>query len=172
MDASSRKKGVEIMAYFRSTKGSIISDYFKASKDIGIIPAGEIVDLALYADHLELTAYQTKDIVTLSYEKITDVFLGKTKAIIEVNKSPIGRAIVGGILFGNIGATVGAASGHGKTKTVDPNKHLIIRYISNNQEKSIQLIDVRKYKAKTIYRKLLELCNIPEKETDVQKIQL
>lgn len=157
------------MAYFRSTKGSIISDYFKVSKDIGIIPAGEIVDLALYEDHLELTAYHTKDTVELSYEKITDVFLGKTKAIIEVNKSPIGRAIVGGILFGNIGAIVGACSANGKTKAVDVNKYLIISYISDGQEKFIQMIDTRKYKAKTIYQKLKELCNISDKIKEPKK---
>lgn len=157
------------MAYIRSTKGSIISDYFKVGKDIGTIPAGEIVDLALYENHLELTAYHTKDVVALSYEKITDVFLGKTKAIIEVNKSPIGRALVGGMLFGNIGAIVGACSANGKTKAIDVNKYLIISYISNGQEKFIQLIDTRKYKAKAIYQKLKELCNIPEKDSSLTK---
>ena len=160
------------MAYFRSTKGSIISDYFRVSKDISIIPAGEIVDLALYEDHLELTAYHTKDTVELSYEKITDVFLGKTKEIIDVNKSPIGRALVGGMLFGNVGAIVGASTGNGKTKGIDINKYLIISYISDGQEKFIQLIDTRKYKAKAIYQKLKELCNISDKIKEPKKVQL
>ena len=43
------------MGFLRSKKGSIISDYFCAADDIGPFARGDVVEIALYADHLELT---------------------------------------------------------------------------------------------------------------------
>ena len=43
------------MGFLRSKKGSIISDYFCAADDIGPFSRGDVVEIALYANHLELT---------------------------------------------------------------------------------------------------------------------
>lgn len=41
------------MGFLRSTKGSIISDYFKLQEDIAGFSKGYMYDVALYDDHLE-----------------------------------------------------------------------------------------------------------------------
>lgn len=152
------------MGFLRSTKGSIISDYFKLVGDVAFLKDGEMVDVALYDDYLAITIKRSEQDVKLSYDKITDVFFGKTKEMVEVDKSPIGRAVVGGLLFGGVGAIVGASSGQGKTKSIDLNTYLIISYTSDDEEKYLQFIDTRKYKGKMLANKLKELCDIGEPE--------
>ena len=46
------------MGFLRSTKGSIISDYFKLQEDIAGFSKGYMYDVALYDDHLEITSMQ------------------------------------------------------------------------------------------------------------------
>lgn len=68
--------------------------------------------LELEADHLKITAHD-KSVRTLKYDKITDVLYTTNIEESRNAKSPIGRAIAGGIVLGPIGALVGAASGIG-----------------------------------------------------------
>ena len=42
------------MGFFKSKKGSIISDYFSIETDLGQFKKGNAVDVALFPDHLEL----------------------------------------------------------------------------------------------------------------------
>lgn len=160
------------MGFIRSTKGSIISDYFKLVGDVAFLKDGELVDVALYEDYLGVTIKRSEDEVKLSYDKITDVFFGKTKELVTVDKSPIGRAVVGGLLFGGVGAIVGASSGQGKTKSIDLNTYLIISYTSDEEEKYLQFIDTRKYKGKLLAKKLRELCNISDEPKGPETIEL
>ena len=48
------------MGFLRSTKGSIISDYFKLQEDIAGFSKGYMYDVALYDDHLEITSMQKR----------------------------------------------------------------------------------------------------------------
>lgn len=41
------------MGFFKSKKGSIISDYFCIEEDLGQFKKGDAVDVALYEDHAE-----------------------------------------------------------------------------------------------------------------------
>lgn len=43
------------MGFFKSTKGSIISDDFKLMEDVGNFKTGYSCDVALYEDHLEIS---------------------------------------------------------------------------------------------------------------------
>lgn len=105
------------MGFFRSKKGSIISDYFSIETDIGQFRKGNAVDIALYSDHLELqNAVGNKDTATLAYSQIIDIFYGSKTQLQRKEKSPIARAFAGGLLFGSTGAFVGALSGLGKRK--------------------------------------------------------
>lgn len=104
------------MGLFKSKKGALISDYFKLLDDIGNFEANNMYDVALFDGHIEISSPFKNNKITLDYSQITDVFYGCKTDLKEVNKSVIGRALAGGILFGGIGAVVGSVSGIG-TKT-------------------------------------------------------
>ena len=82
------------MGFLRSTKGSIISDYFQLQEDIAGFSKGYMYDVALYDDHLEITSMQKRKLL-LNYNQITDVFYGGKTELIQKPKSVIGRAVVG-----------------------------------------------------------------------------
>ena len=114
------------MGFLRSTKGSIISDYFKLQEDIAGFSKGYMYDVALYDDHLEITSMQKRKLL-LNYNQITDVFYGGKTELIQKPKSVIGRAVVGGVIFGGVGAIVGASMGSRKTVTKVQSMDILIR---------------------------------------------
>ena len=78
-----------------------------------------MVDIALYDDHLIIKGGISKQEITLNYNQITDVFYGYKTEMVEQNKSVIGRAVAGGLLFGGVGAVVGAVSGTGSKEKAE-----------------------------------------------------
>ena len=68
------------MGFFKSKKGSIISDYFSIETDLGQFKKGNAVDVALFPDHLELqNAIGNKKTATLAYSQIIDIFYGSRR---------------------------------------------------------------------------------------------
>ena len=151
------------MGFLKSKKGSVISDYFKLLHDVGTFKNGATVDVALYDDHLEITPMSKKGTskVSLAYSKITDVFHGRSGELIQKQKSVIGRAVAGGLLFGGIGAVVGAVSGTGTKEAQDPTLYLIISYTdSDGNEQYLQFEDTRNYHGRKLAKTLRELADI------------
>lgn len=150
------------MGFFKSTKGSIISDYFKLCKAHANLQADLMYDVALYDDHLTITPpFGGKQETTLNYSQITDVFYGLKTEVVNVNKSVIGRAVTGGLLFGGVGAVVGAVSGTGKKAKKESNFYFIISYTSSaGEEKFLQFEDTRLYKGAKVAAKLKDLCGV------------
>lgn len=79
--------------------------------------------------------------VYLSYSQITAIERLSEKEVITIikDKNAIGRAVVGGLVFGSLGAIVGAASGVG-SKNVTKNQYtfyMIINYVSSSETKAI-----------------------------------
>ena len=147
------------MGFLGNKKGSIISDYFMILHDLGQIKANNAVDVALYTDHLELSAPLSKQPISLRYNQITDVYYGIETEIAHKNKSVIGRAVVGGLLFGSTGAAVGALSAAGaKAKKVYKHLFIISYKSSSGADAFLQFEDTRKYKGEKIAKKLKELC--------------
>lgn len=72
--------------------------------------------------------------VTLRYDQITDVAFESDFQKVAVSKSPIGRAVAGGLLFGGAGAIVGAVSGTTKKERTEIKFRLIIAYTSKDGE--------------------------------------
>ena len=135
------------MGFFKSKNGSIMSDYFKLLEKIGNYEAGNMYDVALYNDHLEITGPFQKNKIILNYNQITDIFYGYQTDLKEVKKSVISRAVAGGLLFGGLGAVVGSVSGVGTKTKQEKNLYLIISYTSlHGEEQFIQFEDTRKYK--------------------------
>ena len=159
------------MGFLKSTKGSIISDYFYLMEEVLDFSKG-MCDVALYEDHLEITSMQKRKLL-LDYEQITDAFYGVRTALVDKPKSIIGRAAIGGILFGSTGAVIGAASAmkpEKKTKI-----YFIISYTSSDGgEKYIQFEDTRRYKGLKISKKLKEFAHIgaanSEQAPQIQKL--
>lgn len=157
------------MGFFKSKKGSIISDYFKLTDNLGVYKNGDMVDVALYEDHLIITSPILKQEITLNYNQITDVFYGLETEIIEKNKSVIGRAVAGGILFGGVGAVVGGISGTGTKAKKERHFYFIISYTSNTgEDKFIQFEDTRLYRGVKVANKLKELCGVTTVNNSIQ----
>lgn len=151
------------MGFFKNEKGSVISEYFKLLEDVGGLGKNNAVNVVLYDDYLALSNAMVKQPITLNYSQITDVFHGYNTY--ETDKSIIGRAVAGGLLFGGAGAVVGAMTANGK-KTVQK-LMFIISYTSSKGEECFLLFeDTRKYKGKKLSDKLKELCGIGNKESE------
>lgn len=149
------------MGFFTKTKGSIISDAFKLCKAHANLQPDLMYDVALYNDHLTIKMPLGKQETTLNYSQITDVFYGLHTDIVKVTKSSIGRAVAGGLLFGGVGAVVGAVSGTGTKDKKERHFYFIISYTaSTGEEKFIQFEDTRLYRGTKVAAKLKELCNI------------
>ena len=127
------------MGFLRSKKGSIISDYFCAADDIG----------------------QKAAAVVLPYVWITDVVYRSQVQTVAKDKSPVKRAVVGGVLFGSTGAAVGAISGLGK-KEVKHRRWLLILSgtLADGRAFSWTFQDTRLYKGPKVAAKLRKLCGV------------
>lgn len=159
------------MGFFKSKKGSIISDYFQLQEDIAGFSKGVMYDVALYDDHLEITSLQKKKLL-LNYDQITDVFYGGKTELIQKPKSVIGRALVGGVIFGGTGAVIGAVSGTGTKTEKKTHLYFIISYTSSDgNDCYIQFEDTRCYKGYTLSKKLKELAHV-ESDNQPDTVQL
>lgn len=153
------------MGFLFKKKGSLASDYFCPQADIGPIRKGDMTELALYDDHLELSNLVVKTPVTLQYSQITDVFYGLEEKIVEKNKSVIGRAVAGGLLFGEVGAMVGAVSGTGTKEVKERDMYLIISYTASDGSDALLCFkDTRYYHGPKVAAKLKELCRIEDQQ--------
>lgn len=159
------------MGLFKKDKDVIISEHFLMLQDVGELKKGWAIKLSLYDDHLTLKNFAVKQPITLNYSQITDVFHGYTTEIQEKNKSTIGRAMAGGLLFGGVGAIVGAMTANGKKEKKVTKLMFIISYISSKGEDCfLQFEDTRNWNGKKLSNKLKELCNIEEKEKEKEVI--
>lgn len=157
------------MGFFKSKKGSIISDYFKLTDNLGVYKNGDMVDVALYEDHLIIMSPILKQEINLNYSQITDIFYGLETEITQVNKSVIGRAVAGGLLFGGVGAVVGGISGTGTKVKKERHFYFIISYTSNTgEDKFIQFEDTRLYRGVKVANKLKELCGVTTVNNSIQ----
>lgn len=162
------------MGFFRSKKGSIISDYFSIETDLGQFKKGNAVDVALFPDHLELqNAVGNKKAATLAYSQITDIFYGSKTQLQRKERSPIARAFAGGLLFGSTGAFVGALSGLGKKERKVRKIVFIISYVAaDGQEAFLPFEDTRLYKGPKVAAKLRELCGIERAQTQAAAVSV
>ncbi len=149
------------MGFFKSEKGTIISEMFKLKEEHVNMQPNWAYDVLLYEDHLQIKQkVGGKAEATLRYSQITDVFYGTQTEVIKKKQSPIGRAVVGGMLFGGAGAIVGAISADEKEKKKVALYFIISYTSSSGEDKYISFEDTRMYKGKKLANKLSELCGI------------
>ncbi len=162
------------MGFFKSEKGTIISDMFQLVEEHSNMQPNWAYEVMLFEDHLQIKQkVGGKSDATLKYSQITDVFYGYKTEMVEKQGSPIGRAVVGGLLFGGAGAIVGALTADKKEKK-ESHLYFIISYKSSSgEDKYIQFEDKRQYKGKKLANKLMELCNITnEPNIDSTSVEL
>jgi len=87
----------------------------KSMQAIGKIPAGQIVTLTLKPDNQVLNINHDKTDITLPYERLRG-FRVEDEVTLAKSCGGLGGAIVGGALFGGVGAIVGQNAKKGKTK--------------------------------------------------------
>jgi len=97
------------------------------------IKTGNLVALTLLDDgRLKIKEYiSRKDAYYLNYSQIKNVGIINKADIKEEDKSVVGRAVVGGLLLGPLGAVVGGVSGIGKKQIEEYKNFIIINYISS-----------------------------------------
>lgn len=98
------------------------------------------IAITLLEDKVEFKQRLGKKVLYLKYSQIIKIGLVKEE-IIEKDKSVIKSAMIGSLLFGTLGAVVGAIDGTGKERISKGEKrYFVFNYISNNgEEKSLPL---------------------------------
>lgn len=131
------------MAIFTSKGGTVINVMMVGG--LPDIACGKAVSLELREEKLRITErLGKKKSYLLSYDQITNVQTSFEVQTTEKDKNVIGRAVVGGLLFGGAGAVIGGMSGIGKKTKTSRNHYLIINCISksgNDSEISFQTVD-------------------------------
>ena len=131
------------------------------------VPCNMFLDEEKHCLRFELFTSKNDSIIELPLNKISNAKLINIEEIEQQSK--IGRAIVGGILFGNAGAIVGAMSAGEKKKI----KTLyIINYISDGKENVITLQEKGNINYFKFQKRLTELLPKLEKEILSDKITL
>ena len=157
------------MGFFKKKKGSVISEHFKLLENVAMFSKGYMYEVALYDTYLEITSLQKKT-VTLNYNQITDVFYGVETELKNKPKSVIGRAAIGGLLFGTTGAIVGAISGN-DNQTKERHFYFIISYVgSDGVDKYLQLEDTRLFKGLKLSQKLKEFTDTSDKSVTTMQL--
>lgn len=122
-----------------------LSVLLTTNEPVGNIAAGNAVKVTCLDDEGKIEikmpfAKKGTPSVFLSYSQITAVERLSEKEIVSIvkDKNAIGRAIVGGLVFGSLGTIVGAASGAGSKHTTKNQYtfYIVINYVSS-ETKSI-----------------------------------
>ncbi len=80
--------------------------------------------------------------VHLKFEQITGVNVVSEKDIIEKSKSTVGRAIVGGVLLGRLGAIIGGMSGIGNKQKSETHYYMVVNYMSRDREVKVLSFEI------------------------------
>jgi hypothetical protein len=86
----------------------------------------------------------------LKSENIHSIVLEKGDIIDSQSRSVVGRAIVGGLLLGPLGAVVGGMSGS-KDKIIKENDSLLISFKQDNEQEQALLFKIKKGKTKKVF---------------------
>lgn len=150
----------------------IFKSYLNPVEELLSFKPIDSVEIALFEDHFNMRAFMSsnKTVYSVDYAQVTDVICGTEEEIIEKGKSFIGRAVAGGILFGGVGAVVGAVSGIGDKKVKKSKTIIVIAYTSSDgKEKFLQFCDPNNMIGKQFADKLTKLCNLKNNEQEQPK---
>lgn len=130
------------MGLFGGNKKEKTKMFFNSIKGLNI-NENERIELIKSDDSLIINkALSTVNLETIKYKDIISINRYNEQEIVQKDKSVIGRAIVGGVLTGGIGAVVGGMSGVGsKSKKGKMRFFVNIDYFKNNTKMNIIIED-------------------------------
>lgn len=122
----------------KDKNGNLYLENLSLVDGLDMFSKGTSIRLTLLDDgRLKITENMRKTApVYLDYSQITNTGIVWEEEIVEVDKSVVGRAIVGGLLLGSLGAEIGGISGVGKKKKTLNKCYYIINYVSSNSEEA------------------------------------
>lgn len=129
----------------KKDKAGNISTNFAFFDGIPSIQKGLAVNATLNdsAQRVELKLRLSKmDPFYIRYEQICGVAIVTEKEVIEANKSVVGRAVVGGVLLGPLGAVVGGISGVGSKKETVNRGYLVINYHQTDSPEDTRVVSL------------------------------
>lgn len=104
---------------------------------IEVLPRGLAIKLIADDDNNEILIKSRvikKPEVHLKYDQITGINVITEKDILEKSKSVVGRAVLGGVLLGPLGAIVGGMSGIGSKEKIDKHYFIVINYKTKDND--------------------------------------
>ncbi len=119
------------MALFGKNKSGARSVNFMMIDGIAAFSKGAAVSITLADNGIEIRQRLGKAApALLSYAQIKGAASVSEKEVKEADKSVIGRAVVGGVLLGPLGAVIGGMSGIGKKEKAKEKTYFVINYIA------------------------------------------
>lgn len=124
------------MGLFKKNSAKEIKTTLSMIDGLPDISAGAEMVLSLSGDILSVRPRLAKKVqpYTLNVNKITNIAMLTEKDIIEKSKSVAGRALVGGVFLGSLGAIIGGMSGIGNKSKNSVTTYIVINYNSNGEK--------------------------------------
>jgi len=138
----------------------------KIVDSIGDIKMNEQVTIAIKQDFFTISPVSFKTNhprrVEIPYENISDTKVRIVSETSETDRSVISRGVAGGVLFGPVGAAVGALSGTKPKKKVKYTYFLDIQYKPDKYPKTVTFVDTSE-SIKSFERTLRKVAKLDEK---------
>lgn len=154
------------MGLFKQNNKPLFSDLFSLVEAHANLRENLVYTVQCFDEYLVIrSCVGPKNEATLRYSQITDVSVHTETEVIEKRQSAVGRAVVGGILFGGAGAIVGAVSAGTKQKK-NIHARMTISYISQaGDTNTITMETGNSLSLITFPKKLRKCCGLDESST-------
>jgi len=108
---------------------------FVMEDGLNIIKKGALIRVTLEENELTIKpSFSKQEPSHLKYNQIINAGIVREEEITEKSKSVLGRAAVGGLILGPLGAIVGGMSGTGKKEKTKLKAYYVINYKSSNDD--------------------------------------
>lgn len=156
---------------FNTSKNGNLSTNFAMYEGINGYNKNVPINITLYNDNMEIKKRKPypPDTAILNYSQIVDIALTSETEIEYINKNSIGRALVGGAIFGGAGALIGGMSGVGQKQKKNTYNLIAIAYTPTNcndiKTISFQIVGAT-LKFKEFINQVRQKANLSENKTE------